>query len=143
MKSIFIPVSFLVCWCKIFSQDLKGEWKGSFTDNLGGYKTTIIFTFSKINDSTFEAFSKTFIKSNKITDSSICIMRGGFLKKNILYLEETRTIKPFSSNDTGQCMQFMKLFYYKRQKQLALKGDWFTEQNKCGYGSITLTKSYK
>ncbi|MBP6022891.1 hypothetical protein [Ferruginibacter sp.] len=139
----FLIVSFLVCALKVFSQDLEGKWVGSFTDkslNYGQTKHTINFNFYRLSDSSFEAWSKTFMEFDNHTDSTVCFLRGGFSHKNILYLEETKVIQPLSDKSTELCLQFMKLYYLKRKKQLILIGDWYTEENKCGYGSIELRK---
>ena len=146
MRILALFICFLFCVGEIFSQDLEGEWEGTFTDDrnyIGSYQTKIIFLFIKKTDSTFEAFSKTFIKDDEKIDSAICVLRGGFLEKNILYLEEIRSIKSFSTNDTNTCLQLMKLYYTEKKKQLILHGKWYTEKNNCGFGGIRLTKKLK
>ncbi|GAB2809247.1 hypothetical protein [Ferruginibacter profundus] len=144
MRRILVLFVFLLFAGKIFSQDLVGEWKGSFTNEryayYGGGNTIIKLYFSKINDSTFKAFSVTYTDDKKNKDSAICILTGGFSEKNILYLEETQAVKPYSGEDSVTCFQLMKLSYYKRKKQLVLKGDWGSKINDCGYGSISLIK---
>ena len=125
------------------SQSLEGEWKGSFTDNTRGntYETEIIFYFSKVNDTSFEGISRTVVKYNKKeSDTAVCVLRGGFYEKNILYLEETRSIKDFAN--TEGCLQSMKLYYRKKKNYLELKGDWNTNDVTCGSGYIRLTKPY-
>jgi hypothetical protein len=144
MRIVVVFVCLLFCFGKTFSQDLEGEWKGSFTDDshkfyiLEDYK--INFHFTELSDSVFRAYSKTIWTVNKIKDSSICILEGGFLKKNILYLKETRLIKGFSSANSATCFQIMELYYHKRKNKLILSGKWYTEGSECGYGSISLTK---
>jgi len=147
MKGLLIAVAFFMIALKAFSQDMEGEWIGSFIDFTSGSatrysKTKISFFFIKINDSTFQSFSKTFIKEKDTIDSSVCVMRGGFSKRNILYLEEINPIQRFSGDtDTSTaCLQFMKLYYYSKKNQLKLSGNWYTDENKCGYGDIILTK---
>jgi hypothetical protein len=145
MKTIVLLICFLFYFGEIFSQDLEGEWKGYFTENTytnPGPKTTISIYFRKINDTVFQAFSKTVLKENKAVDSSVCVMRGGFLKKNVLYLEETKAIQSFAA-DIELCLQIMKLYYNKRKKQLQLSGDWYTDKENCGHGNIYLIKSNK
>jgi len=141
MKGIYVLLVFLLLAGEIFSQDLAGEWKGSFIDDSRKYSTEdrykINFYFTKISDSVFQAFSKTFNVSH---DSAICILEGGFLEKNILYLKETKAIQPYSADGTTTCFQIMKLYYYKRKNKLMLRGEWNTEGKDCGYGSIILTK---
>lgn len=133
-------VGVLLCSGNLFSQRLEGEWKGLFWDNVG-HKTTIQFSFKKINDSTFEAYSMTFVKNGKKRDTSICILQGGFSNDNNLYLSETQAIKPFSEHDEEFCLQMMKLEYYERKRNMLLTGNWYTENNKCGNGTIRLTKN--
>lgn len=135
---LFIGV--LLCSGKLFSQDLEGEWKGVFWDNVG-HKTTIQFSFKKLNDSAFEAYSKTFVKNGRKKDTSVCLLQGGFSKDNNLYLTEVRAIKPFSQHDEEFCLQMMKLEYYKRKRNMLLTGNWYTENNKCGNGPVRLTKN--
>jgi hypothetical protein len=139
----FLIVLFLIGALKVFSQDLEGDWKGNFIDESFQYdqkKYSINFSFYRLNDSTFEARSKTFMEFGNHTDSTVCFLRGGFSHKNILYLEETKVIQSLSDKSTELCLQFMKLYYSKRKTHLILKGDWYTEENKCGYGSIELRK---
>jgi hypothetical protein len=140
-RVIILVLTVFICKFSCIAQLLEGEWKGSFTDsrfNTGPIE--IIFNFIRINDSTFQAFSKTLLSDGKIKDSAICILTGGFIKKNILYLEESKAIKGFSGEITSTCMQLMKFYYYKRKKQLLLQGEWYTEENSCGYGNIQLSK---
>lgn len=145
MRIIAVLFFFLIWSGTLFSQDLTGEWKGTFRDDRSfaftGESTTIKFYFSKINDTTYQAFSVTFIKNKKAKDSAICILKGGFWEKNILYLEETRAIKPFpGENGDSTYLQLMKLNFYKQKKQLLLTGEWGTKLDGCGYGSISLIK---
>jgi hypothetical protein len=145
MRIIAVLFFFLFWSGKLFSQDLAGEWKGSFRDDrdfaFTGESTTVKFYFSKINDTTFQAYSVTYIKNKKAKDSAICILKGGFLEKNILYLEETRAIKPFPGETSDStCLQLMKLNFYKQKKQLLLTGEWGAKLDGCGYGTISLIK---
>ena len=142
MKSFFLVICFFFCSTKIFSQDLEGEWKGSYShkEPYRIEEVSISFIFSKTSDSTYQAISKTFIKEGKHTDSSVCLLEGFFSKKAGLELKEIKMIKDF---DNGQgCLQTMKFIFYKRKKQLVLSGEWYTQEDKCGYGTIFLTKSY-
>lgn len=125
-----------------FSQSLEGEWKGYFTYNEAQDEDQIqiVIQFKKINDTTFEGVSKTIVKySKKESDTALCILKGGFHESNILLLEETRPLKDFKNSDG--CLQLMKLYYTRKKKYIELKGDWFTENAKCGSGQIRLTKS--
>jgi len=144
MRVTVLVLCFLFCFEKTFSQDLEGEWVGSFKDDSQQFYVDenykVSFYFTKISDSSFEAYSKTIWTYNKTPDSSICILEGGFLEKNILYLKETRAIQPYSVEGTTTCFQLMKLYYYKRKNKLVLRGEWYTEGKDCGYGSISLTK---
>jgi len=106
----------------------------------GGPNTTIKLYFTKINDSTFQAFSVTYTEDKKNKDSAICVLSGGFSEKNILYLQETKALRSYSGEDSSTCFQLMKLSFYKRKKQLVLTGDWGSKINDCGYGSISLIK---
>ncbi len=144
-RILFFIAALFFCIINCFSQDIEGEWSGYFTDKSYSYSNSeeIIFIFIKKNDSTYEGYSKTFLRTNKISDSAICILRGGFAEKNILYLEEVKTIKQFAGGSTETCLQFMKLKFYITKKQFLLRGDWYTEGNTCGFGNIQLSKSNK
>ncbi len=143
MKITLLLGVFLFFYKIVLCQDLQGEWKGYFTDLSTAGETAISFTFIKKNDSVFTATSKTFLKTFTHTDTAVCIMGGGFLQKNILYLEESKSLKPFSGAGVGTCLQLMKLRYYKTKKALVLHGTWFTETENCGSGRIHLTKKLK
>ena len=105
------------------------------------YQTEFVIQFNKINDTTFEGTSRTIvIYDKKYSDTAICILRGGFLEKNILYLEETRAIKRFTDEYDDSCLQFMKLYYTKKKNHLKLNGKWYTKNLNCGSGDIRLTK---
>jgi hypothetical protein len=143
MKIILLVSIFLFLNEVVLSQDLQGEWKGYFTDVSAAGETAISFIFVKKNDAVFTATSKTFLKKYTHTDTAVCILGGGFLKKDILYLEELKTLKPFSGAGVGSCLQLMKLRYYKTKKELVLHGTWFTETENCGSGRIHLTKKLK
>ncbi len=143
MKVKLFALVLLMMNSTAFSQSLEGEWNGYFTSNPYGNKTKIILFFSKINDSTFKGISTTIVISNNQPDTAICVLEGGFLKKNILYLEEKRSLKDFNESDPGPCFQLMKLYYFKRKKKYELHGEWFSEGKDCdGNGSIFLTKSF-
>lgn len=140
-KTVLFHVLFLISIIGS-SQSLEGEWKGFFTDSEDRLEnqTEIFIRFKKINDTTFEGISTTIIKySKKETDTTICILRGGFYEENILLLEETRVLNDFT-NSSG-CLQLMKLYYRVKRKYIELEGDWYTEDDKCGHGLIRLTKS--
>lgn len=120
-----------------FSQLLEGEWKGYFT--MGGVeftKTEILISFYKIDDTSFEGFAKTIIKN----DTAISILTGGFLKKNILYIEESRIIKDFPWGKGSPCLQMFKLYYRQKKQKIMLDGNWVSRRENCGSGTITLTK---
>ncbi len=138
---LFIAV-LLFCGINCFSQDIEGEWRGYFTDKSYSYSNSeeIVFVFIKKNDSTYEGYSKIFLRTNKVSDSALCVLRGGFTEKNILYLEEVKPIKQFVVDNTQICLQFMKLKFYTTKKQFLLRGDWYTEGNTCGFGNIQLSK---
>jgi len=125
-----------------FSQSLEGDWKGYYTTNnvQNQYQTDFSIRFTKINDTTFEGTSRTIIKySKKESDTAICILRGGFHEKNILFLEETRALKDFANTDG--CLQLMKLYYNKRKNNTELTGNWYAEDRACGTGQIRLIKT--
>ncbi|WP_462255161.1 hypothetical protein [Ferruginibacter sp.] len=143
MKIILLLGVFLFLNEIVFGQDLQGEWKGYFTELSTAGETAISFTFIKKNDSVFTATSKTFLKPFTYRDTAVSILSGGFLKKNILYLEESKNLKPFSGAGVVTCLQLMKLRYYKTKKELVLHGTWFTETENCGSGRIHLTKKLK
>ena len=143
MKIILLLGVFLFFYEIVLSQNLQGEWKGYFTESSTGGETAISFTFVKKNDSVFTATSTTFLKTFTHNDTAVCVLGGGFAKKNILYLAEEKSLKPFSGTDVGTCLQLMKLRYYKTKKELVLHGTWFTETENCGSGSIHLTKKLK
>jgi hypothetical protein len=138
-KTVLFHVLFLISIIGS-SQSLEGEWKGFFTDSKDRLEnqTEIFISFKKINDTTFEGISMTIIKYYKETDTTICILQGGFYEENILLLEETRVLKDFT-NPSG-CLQLMKLYYRVKRKYIELEGDWYTEDDKCGHGLIRLTK---
>jgi len=144
MRIILVLFFFLIWSGKLFSQDLAGEWRGTFTDDRDffytGISTEIRLYFSKVNDSTYQAFSVSYLKDKKIKDSAICILIGVFLEKDILFLEETRAIKYFHGEDSNTCLQSMKLNFYKRKKKLFLTGNWYSKIDDCGYGPISLIK---
>lgn len=125
-----------------FPQMLEGEWKGSFTDSrsyLAGADISLVF--KKVNDTVYEAKSvTTFNYSERPTDTSICLLRGFLRSKDLFYLEETKVIKQTLPGTGPACLQLMKLWYQKRKKKLVLKGNWYTEDNKCGSGQMLLTK---
>lgn len=140
-KTFFFLIVFLISFVG-FSQSLEGEWSGYFTHNEDPDEdqVKIFIRFMKINDTTFEAVSKTISKyPKKENDTAICILRGGFYEENILLLEETKVIKEFTYSNG--CLQLMKLYYRKRKKYIELTGDWYTENVNCGSGQIRLTKS--
>lgn len=139
MRRIALFVVMFMFSADCVSQPLEGEWKGYFT--IGGIeftKTEIFINFHKINDTTFEAYTKTVMKN----DTAICILTGGFLKKNILYLEETRTLKDFAGAKGPPCLQMFKLYYRQKKGNLILDGNWVSRNEKCGGGgTIRLIKN--
>ena len=141
MKSLILLLTLFNI--KGLAQSMEGEWNGYFRNDIDRTDTKYTLIFSKINDSTYRVESWTYKEFNKNKyDTAICILQGGFSNENILYLEETKAIKSFSSDGETACLQLMKLFYKKRKKFYVLDGDWFTNDNKCGNGSVHLTKSF-
>jgi hypothetical protein len=116
MKIILLSGVFLFFNEIVFGQNLQGEWKGYFTELSTAGQTVISFIFVKKNDSVFTAISTTFLKIFTHRDTEVSILSGGFLKKNILYLEESKNLKPFSGAGVVRYLQLMKLCYYKTKK---------------------------
>ena len=137
MKIAVLITCFIIHGMVSRGQQLEGEWKGYFLPgNIEILKTEIFINFYKINDTTFEGYTKTVLKN----DTAICILTGGFLKKNMLFLEETRMIKGFSGFNVINCMQIYKLYYREKKKSITLHGDWITSDKNCaggGRGTIT------
>ncbi len=134
---VFFICLFSVCQ-PVFSQNLEGEWEGSFVSSKTKLNETtkLKLVFVKLNDSVYKAFSKTFFNS---TDSVICILEGGFTNKHTLYLEEKSAIANTSNNDE-MCLQMMELFYAKGKKRTSLSGNWLTVNNRCGSGTLSVFK---
>ncbi|MFM2326832.1 MAG: hypothetical protein RIR31_1034 [Bacteroidota bacterium] len=144
MRVFVLLLCLLFCSSKLFTQELEGEWKGFFIDETPGFriagKTEINLVFTKVSDTIFQAFSKTMVLKGKDKDSAVYILQGFFSKHDVLYLEETKVLKTFTNDSTTACKQMMKLYYYRKKKLLELSGNWYTENNECGYGRISLTK---
>ena len=142
MKIQFLVWLLLVVTSCIYAQSIEGEWKGYYRNTNDQIDIEYTLFFSRINDSTFRAESRTIMETGKAgLDTAFCILQGGFLTDKIMYLEETRAIKDFNTGHTDGCLQLMKLFYSKKKKGYTLDGTWYTNDNKCGNGIIHLTKS--
>ncbi len=131
-------LALIITICSV-AQSLEGEWTGSFKVNtaINTGDTKIKLIFVKFNDSVYQAFSTTYLSN---TDSVVCILKGGFIRKKELVLEEFKTIKPSGNSGTEVCLQTMQLVYSENKKRFALRGHWVTEDNKCGSGEISVYK---
>ncbi|MBS1513191.1 MAG: hypothetical protein JST86_20310 [Bacteroidetes bacterium] len=138
MKHLF----FVACLISLtglngFSQNLSGVWKGKMDVAAWFFEQRINFVFIKINDSAYRAYSNSYMPGD--SDSSMCLMQG-VLIKHTLYLEEKEIIKYYHNDTSATCKQLMKLTFIQRKKKAILMGDWYTDEDKCGHGTITLTK---
>lgn len=130
----------IICFIMIGSgsngQQLEGGWSGYFlAGNISFLKTELYVTINKITDTTIEGYSTTIIKN----DTSVCNLKGGFLRKKKIYLEETGVIKNFDKIKNA-CLQRFVLFYRENNKGITLHGDYTT--NTCGMGgTVFLTKT--
>ncbi len=152
-KKICIFFILLFSQIIITAQSLEGEWKGTFTQNLtySNIMYEIIINLKKINDNSYEGFSKTIKTGSKNKfDTSICIVKGDFTRNSGFYLKEIKMIKGYetTSGDPDNCLMDMdlslhlSLLYRKKKKLMELSGYWTTRnQNGCGSGPINITKA--
>jgi hypothetical protein len=118
-------------------QQLDGEWNGHFLFlNVSFTKTEIYFTISKISDTNIEGTCTTIVKN----DTSVCFLKGRFLRKKKLFLEETGFIRGYTDTlrTKNSCLQQFTLFYRENKKGITLHGDYTTKT--CGGGTVYLTK---
>ncbi len=109
-------------------QQLQGGWSGYYLEgNVSFLKIEFYITINKISDTAIEGYSTTIIKN----DTSVCILKGGFLKKKKIYLEETSIIKNFDKIK-NPCLQRFELFYRENKKDITLNGGYTTKT--CGMG---------
>jgi hypothetical protein len=136
MKRSAVIIIYLILQCLgSEGQQLEGEWRGYYlVDNVSFRKTEIFITIDKINNITIEGYSTTIIKN----DTSISILKGGFLRKKKIYLEETGFTRNFSDKIENVCLQKFELFYRENKKGITLNGNFTTKT--CGSGTVFLTK---
>lgn len=140
---------FLFCsQMMVNGQSLEGEWRGNFTQNwtysVNNYE--VIIELKKIDEKTYEGFSKSIItRSKNEFDTAICLVKGDFDRSGVLHLKEVIQIKGYKSDsgDSKTCLMTMdlNLYNHKKKKYLQLSGYWTTVQDLCGYGRISIAKS--
>ena len=108
---------------KASSQDLSGEWKGSFETQSaeGSFSTDINLIFFSLTDTTYEVYSFTMFTPG-LKDTIVVKLKGYMPKKNNLILEEVKAINVINMDTCSY--QTMDLYLSVGKKRMTLSGKW-------------------
>ncbi len=131
------------------SQNLNGQWKGSFIDKstgvgkYAGDKCDYVIELD-VNGSMISGSSYTYFTENGKRFFTICKLEGSFdAKKKYLEIKETERSKTNIPINIRNCFQVHKLTYFKQSDIETLEGNWIPaphQTGNCGNGSTLLTR---
>ncbi len=141
---------FLQSTVVVYSQNLRGQWKGEFMDkstkymSWGGDKCEYVLDL-EFKGKEVSGFSYTYFTEGGKRFFTICRLEGILNKKNksieIKEVERTKTNVPAEINN---CFQIHKLTYFKNTNgDETLEGNWSPAPNQkgnCGYGITNLSR---
>ncbi len=137
MKMALCITCFIMVGLAGSGQQLEGGWSGYYlAGNVSFLKTELYVTINKINDTHIEGTCTKIVKN----DTSVCFLKGRFLRNKKLFLEETGFIRNYADTvrSKNSCFQQFTLFYRENKKGITLHGDFTTKT--CGDGTVFLTK---
>jgi hypothetical protein len=140
MKPVIILALFIFTSLSCFSQQLEGEWKGSFTNNNSDTKYPIALYFNLTKDSTYNIFS--YSKGADYPGQDIlvvCQVSYKIISNDSIYLEETKILKPKKMKSANLQKMFFKII--TNGELIKLQGTWQEVSNESReFGTITLTR---
>lgn len=122
-----------------YTQLLKGEWEGSFTQD--GNKWPIYLEFKLNADTTYSVYSYSKGLTIKGVDTVItCLVHYELISQDSLYLEEIEAIEP-NKYLSATCFQKMFLQIKRYKKYIELVGEWESSPTHCNSsGKISFRK---
>jgi hypothetical protein len=146
MRLIFVLALLFLVFLKSYSQNLQGEWKGTFTAYLPSttivnqyYKNEITIEIIQNTDSTYSIFSYAgdpYVRGHH-TDYK-CEIEYIMVSDNTIILEEAKVVSPEGVN---KCLKKMNLKIVTRKKSISLEGSWQTNSGDCNNeGKIQVSK---
>ncbi|MCO6479065.1 MAG: hypothetical protein J5I94_20690 [Phaeodactylibacter sp.] len=138
MRFWFAVVLLALPFCAICQKDFSGAWKGTLTQEPGG--------FAPVYE--FEIYLRQ--KGNTVTGRSYVAIGSiyavmnlkGVLEGNTVHLTETSIVENWKRDDMEWCYKKADLILYIQGKDLKLEGPWTgnTGQSECIPGKIYLKK---
>jgi hypothetical protein len=146
MKHLLFFALLAGSFCNSFSQNLAGEWKGTFTAYLPStktvnqyYKNNITIEISLNKDSTYTIYSyaaEPYARGNH--NNYKCEIAYLMVDDSNIILEEIGVIEP---GDKTVCFKKMNFKIVPGKKRISLEGSWQTNSSDCdNRGEITLSK---
>ena len=142
---LFFTISTNYC----LSQNLNGQWKGTFVDkstgvgNYAGDKCDYVIELD-VNGVIISCSSYTYFTENGKRFFTICKLEGSFdVKKKYLEIKETERTKTNIPINIRNCFQVHRLTYFKQSDTETLEGNWIPaphQTGNCGNGSTILTR---
>ncbi len=142
---LFFTISTNYC----LSQNLNGQWKGTFVDkstgvgNYAGDKCDYVIELD-VNGVIISGSSYTYFTENGKRFFTICKLEGSFdVKKKYLEIKETERTKTNIPINIRNCFQVHRLTYFKQSDTETLEGNWIPaphQTGNCGNGSTILTR---
>ncbi len=123
MKIVLLGLLLVFGEMKAKSQDLSGEWKGSFETQTveGSFSTDINLIFFTLTDTTYEVYSFTMFSPGS-KDTIVVKLKGYMPKKNNLILEEVKAMNVINMDTCSY--QTMDLYLSVGKKRITLSGKW-------------------
>ena len=146
MRVISVLALLFLLSLKSYSQNLQGEWKGTFTAYLPSttivnqyYKNEIKIEIVQNTDSTYSIFSYAgdpYVRGHH-TDYK-CEIAYIMVSDNAIILEEAKVVSP---EGIKKCLKKMNLKIVTRKKSISLEGFWQTNSDGCNNeGEIRVSK---
>ena len=142
---LFFTISTNYC----LSQNLNGQWKGTFVDkstgvgNYAGDKCDYVIELD-VNGVIISGSSYTYFTENGKRFFTICKLEGSFdAKKKYLEIKEIERTKTNIPINITNCFQVHRLTYFKQSDTETLEGNWIPaphQTGNCGNGSTILTR---
>lgn len=146
----FIPFVFFILSINFsaYSQNFKGQWKGSFSENTrennwAGNDCDYVLEI-ETNGNKVSGYSYTYFTSGGVNYYTICEITGTIVPASkYVEVRETKRIKTNVPFNIRNCLQIHKLTFYKQKGIESLEGNWIPvpdSEKDCGSGLTKLSR---
>ena len=126
----------------MFSQNMSGQWKGSFNET-GGYESTEYVLELEVKGKKVEGTSTTYFFLRGKKYFTICAVEGTYdLSSKTLVSKEVSKVKANTPSWFRDCFQTHTLTFFKKGDEEQLSGTWKSakKESNCGRGTTLLKR---